>query len=81
MARLPKTIAFLTDACEWGGAEVYLMQLLDGVRAAGLEPRVFCADWPDADAWIEELKLRGYQVERFLSILRQAHHVYIRFQF
>ncbi|HYW69293.1 MAG TPA: glycosyltransferase family 4 protein [bacterium] len=65
MARLPKSIAFVTDARAWGGAEVYLMQLLDGVRAKGLTPRVFCADWPEADAWIEELKVRGYQVERF----------------
>ena len=41
------------------------MQLLDGVRAAGLAPRVFCADRPDAGAWIEELTRKGYQVERY----------------
>ena len=65
MRRLPETIAFFTDARAWGGAEVYLMQLLAGVRAAGLTPRVFCADRPDADAWIEELERRGYAVERY----------------
>ena len=65
MSHLPGTIAFFTDARAWGGAEVYLMQLLAGVRAAGLEPRVFCADRPDAGAWIEELERRGYAVERY----------------
>ncbi|MCK4679607.1 glycosyltransferase family 4 protein [bacterium] len=65
MRHLPDTIAFFTDARAWGGAEVYLMQLLTGVRAAGLTPRVFCADRPDADAWIEELERRGYRVERY----------------
>jgi glycosyltransferase involved in cell wall biosynthesis len=65
LGHLPDTIAFFTDARAWGGAEVYLMQLLAGVRAAGLEPRVFCADRPDADAWIEELERRGYSVERY----------------
>ncbi len=65
MRHLPDTIAFFTDARAWGGAEVYLMQLLAGVRAAGVKPRVFCADWPDADAWIEELEGQGYPVERY----------------
>jgi glycosyltransferase involved in cell wall biosynthesis len=65
VGHLPDTIAFFTDARAWGGAEVYLMQLLAGVRAAGLTPRVFCADRPDADAWIEELGRRGYSVERY----------------
>ena len=65
MGHLPDTIAFFTDARAWGGAEVYLMQLLAGVRAAGLEPRVFCADRPDANAWIEELERRGHTVERY----------------
>ena len=65
MSHLPDTIAFFTDARAWGGAEVYLMQLLSAVRAAGLTPRVFCADRPDADAWIEELERRGYAVERY----------------
>ncbi|MFH1866385.1 MAG: glycosyltransferase family 4 protein [Candidatus Eisenbacteria bacterium] len=62
---MPQSIAFVTDARAWGGAEVYLMQLLGGVRAAGIEPRVFCADWPDAGAWIEELVARGYSVQRY----------------
>lgn len=65
MGHLPDTIAFFTDARAWGGAEVYLMQLLAGVRAAGLEPRVFCADRRGADAWVEELDRRGYSVERY----------------
>jgi glycosyltransferase involved in cell wall biosynthesis len=62
---LPRSIAFLTDARAWGGAEVYLMQLLDSVREAGLEPVVFCADRPAADAWIEELATRGHSVHRY----------------
>jgi glycosyltransferase involved in cell wall biosynthesis len=41
------------------------MQLLDSVRDAGLRPSVFCADRPDADAWIEELARRGHSVTRY----------------
>lgn len=65
LAQLPKTIAFFTDARAWGGAEVYLMQLLEGVRAAGVTPRVFAADRAEVDAWTEELERRGYSVERY----------------
>lgn len=65
MARLPESIAFVTDARAWGGAEVYLMQLLAAVRAAGLEPRVFCADRREVDDWVEELERCGYSVERY----------------
>ncbi|MFH1690547.1 MAG: glycosyltransferase family 4 protein [Candidatus Eisenbacteria bacterium] len=64
MGRLPDTIAFFTDSSAWGGAEVYLTQLLAAVRAAGLEPRVFCADRREVDAWVEELERCGYSVER-----------------
>ncbi len=65
MRHLPETIAFFTDARAWGGAEVYLMQLLASVRAAGVRPRVFCADRRDVDAWVEELERLGYPVERY----------------
>ena len=65
MSHRPDTIAFFTDARAWGGAEVYLMQLVAAVRAAGLEPRVFCADRREVDAWVEELERLGYLVERY----------------
>ena len=65
MGHLPDTIAFFTDARAWGGAEVYLMQLLARVRAAGIAPRVFCADRREVDDWVEELERCGYSVERY----------------
>ena len=65
LGHLPDTIAFFTDARAWGGAEVYLMQLLTAVRAAGVRPRVFCADRREVDAWVEELERLGYPVERY----------------
>lgn len=65
MARVPSDIAFFSDARAWGGAEVYLMQLLSSVRDAGLSPRVFCADRPEAAEWVSELRRLGYAVELF----------------
>jgi len=41
------------------------MQVLEGVRRAGLSPAVFCADRPEVDAWIGELESRGFPVVRY----------------
>ncbi len=65
LSRLPDRIAFFTDARAWGGAEVYLMQLVAGVRAAGVEPHVFCADRRDVDDWVNELVGLGFRVRRY----------------
>ncbi|MBN2565244.1 MAG: glycosyltransferase [Candidatus Eisenbacteria bacterium] len=65
MSTLPDEIAYFTDARAWGGAEVYLMQILAAARDRGVVPRVFCADRKEVDAWVEELKRLGYPVERY----------------
>jgi len=65
VGNLPDRIAFFTDARAWGGAEVYLTQLLSGVKAAGVTPHVFCADRPEVDAWVDELRRLGHSVERY----------------
>jgi glycosyltransferase involved in cell wall biosynthesis len=65
LSRLPESIAFFTDARAWGGAEVYLIQLAESVRAAGVTPRIFCADRREADAWAANLTKRGFAVERY----------------
>jgi glycosyltransferase involved in cell wall biosynthesis len=62
---LPKTIAFITDARAWGGAEVYLTQVMTGLRGAGLDPHLFCADRREVDPWIEELRRGGIRVELY----------------
>jgi glycosyltransferase involved in cell wall biosynthesis len=61
----PQEIAYFTDASAWGGAEVYLMQLLDAARDRGITPRVFCADRREVDAWVEELRRLGHSVQRY----------------
>lgn len=65
MPKLPSQIAFHTDARAWGGAEVYLTQLLESVRAAGIEPHVYCADRPRAADWLKDLRQRGFAVTVF----------------
>jgi glycosyltransferase involved in cell wall biosynthesis len=65
MTELPREVAFYTDARAWGGAEVYLTQLLESARSAGLKSRVFCADREEARAWFEDLERRGFTVALF----------------
>lgn len=65
MTGLPEKIAYFIDARAWGGAEVYLMQLVAAARDAGIEPHVYCADRHDADAWIEALIEQGFNVTRY----------------
>ncbi len=62
---LPNTIAFMTDARAWGGAEVYLTQVMTGLKRAGLEPHLFCADRREIDHWVDDLRGRGIRVELY----------------
>lgn len=62
---LPRTIPFYTDARAWGGAEVYMTQLVCGLRRAGYETPLFVADWRDADAWVAHLEELGFTVTRY----------------
>lgn len=65
MRGLPDRAAFFIDARAWGGAEVYLTQLVTAARRAGIEPHIYCADRTDADGWIESLIEQGYRVTRY----------------
>ncbi len=62
---IPRTIAFYTDARAWGGAEVYMTQLVAGLSRAGYETPLFVADWPEVDSWVEHLEELGFDVTRF----------------
>ncbi len=62
---LPRRIAFYTDARAWGGAEVYMAQVTEGLKAAGFDPRLFVVDRREVDEWVEHLRERGLHVERF----------------
>jgi glycosyltransferase involved in cell wall biosynthesis len=62
---LPEKVAYFIDARAWGGAEVYLMQLVAAARKAGIEPHIYCADRSDADAWIDALIEQGFNVSRY----------------
>ncbi len=63
---LPTRLALLTDPTEWGGAEIYLSQLVEGLRGVGFEPHVFCSDRRVMDPYVEDLEERGIRVTRFL---------------
>jgi len=62
---IPRTIAFYTDARAWGGAEVYMTQLVCGLRRAGYETPLFVADWSAADTWVAHLEELGFEVTRY----------------
>ena len=64
MGTLPDKIAFVTDSRGWGGAEVYLTQLMESLREAGIRPDLFCPDRRQADAWAADLESRGFHVAR-----------------
>lgn len=65
LSAVPRTIAFYTDARAWGGAEVYMAQLVAGLRRAGHETPLFVADWSEVDVWVEHLEGLGFDVTRF----------------
>jgi len=56
---LPAGIAFYTDARAWGGAEVYLEELLPRLAAAGFAPKLFCSRRDATVAWVERLGALG----------------------
>jgi len=62
---LPSEIAFVTDARAWGGAEVYLTQLLVGFRRLGIRTKLYCADRRVIDDWADDLKSQGIEVAFF----------------
>jgi len=61
----PVRIAYYTDPRGWGGAEVYLTDLVTRIGKHGYEPHVFCADRHESGAWADDLALRGVPVTRF----------------
>ena len=65
LGALPRRIAFYTDAIAWGGAEVYMTQVVLGLKRAGFDPRLFVCDRRVVDEWVEHLRERGLHVERF----------------
>jgi len=62
---VPRRIAIYTDAMAWGGAEVYMTELAEGLKSAGYETPLFVADRPAVDAWVADLEERGFAVTRF----------------
>ncbi|MCL6526853.1 MAG: glycosyltransferase family 4 protein [Thermaceae bacterium] len=58
-------IAFITDAVRVAGSEVWLLETLPRLRAAGLEPSVYFPPHPGLDAFTARFSEAGIRVERY----------------
>jgi glycosyltransferase involved in cell wall biosynthesis len=60
-----KTIAFVTDARAWGGAEIYLSRLMLALRDDGWDVTLFAADRQAVDGWLARTSSDGIAVVRY----------------